>query len=195
MANYKPDLSRQNKFIPINFAEQILPGTFEYALCYIVENKLDLLGFDAWYNNDKTGAAAYPPAVMLKVILLGYAHGLISSRRIAKACETNILFMSVSGDIQPHYTSIAGFVAKMHEQIEPLFTQVLMICDEEGLIGRNMFAIDGCKLKSNASKEWSGTFDELGRKKAKLERASKRIIERHQAQDGLSEELVTQDLK
>ncbi|WP_254605669.1 hypothetical protein [Pseudoalteromonas sp. JC28] len=86
-------------------------------------------------------------------------------------------------------------MAKMHEQIEPLFTQVLMICDEEGLIGRNMFAIDGCKLKSNASKEWSGTFDDLGRKKAKLERASKRIIERHQAQDGLSEELVTQDLK
>ena len=97
MANYKPDLSCQNKFIPINFAEQILPGTFEYALCYIVENKLDLSGFDAWYNNDKTGAAAYPPSVMLKIILLGYAHGLISSRRIAKACETNILFMSVSG--------------------------------------------------------------------------------------------------
>ena len=83
----------------------------------------------------------------------------------------------------------------MHEQIEPLFTQVLMICDEEGLIGRNLFAIDGCKLKSNASKEWSGTFDELGRKQEKLERASKRIIERHQAQDGLSEELVTHDLK
>ncbi|MBE0368514.1 transposase [Pseudoalteromonas aurantia 208] len=195
MANYKPDLSCQNKFIPINFAEQILPGTFEYALCYIVENKLDLSGFDAGYNNDKTGAAAYSPAVMLKIILLGYAHGLISSRRIAKACENNILFMSVSGDVQPHYTSIAAFVAKMHEQIEPLFTQVLMICDEEDLIGRNMFAIDGCKLKSNASKEWSGTFDELGRKKAKLERASKRILERHQSQDNLSKEQVNQDLK
>ncbi|TLX45284.1 transposase [Pseudoalteromonas phenolica] len=195
MANYKPDLSCQNKFIPINFSEQILPGTFEYALCYIIENKLDLSGFDAWYNNDKTGAAAYSPAVMLKIVLLGYAHGLISSRRIAKACENNILFMSVSGDVQPHYTSIASFVAKMHEQIEPLFTQVLMICDEEGLIGRNMFAIDGCKLKSNASKEWSGTFDELGRKKVKLERASKRILERHQSQDNLSEEQITQDLK
>ncbi|MDP5148345.1 transposase [Shewanella sp. ULN5] len=194
MANYKPDLSCQSKFIPINFSEQILPGTFEYAICYIIENKLDLSGVDAWYHNDKTGAAAYSPAVMRKIILLGYAHGLISSRRIAKACENNILFMSVSGDVQPHYTSIASFVAKMHEQIEPLFTQVLLICDEEGLIGRNMFAIDGCKLKSNASKEWSGTFDELGRKKAKLERASKRIIERHQAQDGLSEVLVTQDL-
>jgi hypothetical protein len=54
MANYKPDISCQNKFIPVNFSEQILPGTFEYALCYIVENKLDLSGFDAWYNNDKT---------------------------------------------------------------------------------------------------------------------------------------------
>ncbi len=79
MANYEPDLSCQNKFIPINFSEQILPGTFEYALCYIVENKLDLSGFDAWYNNDKTGAAAYPPTVMLKIILLGYAHGLIDT--------------------------------------------------------------------------------------------------------------------
>lgn len=195
MANYKPDLSCQNSFIPVNFSEQILPGTFEYALCYIIENKLDLSGFDVWYNNDKTGAAAYSPAVMLKIILLGYAHGLISSRRIARACETNIMFMSVSGDVQPHYTSIAGFVAKMHEQIEPLFTQVLMICDEEELIGRHMFAIDGCKLKSNASREWSGTFDELERKKTKLERASKRIIERHQSQDGLSEDVIEHDLK
>lgn len=195
MANYKPDLSCQNKFIPINFTEQILPGTFEYALCYIVENKLDLSGFDTWYNNDKTGAAAYSPSVMLKIILLGYAHGLITSRRIAKACENNILFMSVSGDSQPHYTTIASFVAKMHEQIEPLFTQVLMICDAEGLIGRNLFAIDGCKLPSNASKEWSGTFAELERKKAKLERASKRILARHQSQDGLGETLIEQDLK
>jgi predicted deacetylase len=47
---------------------------------------------------------------------------LISSGRIAKAFENIVLFMSVSGDMQPHYTSIAAFVAKMHEQIEPLFT-------------------------------------------------------------------------
>ena len=102
MANYKPDLSCQIKFIPINFAQQILPGTFEYALCYIVENKIDLTGFDAWYNNDKTGSAAYLPSVILKIILLGFTHDLISSHRIAKAYENNILFMSVSGDVQPH---------------------------------------------------------------------------------------------
>ncbi|MDA7747316.1 transposase [Psychromonas sp.] len=195
MANYKPDLSCQSKFIPIDFAQQILPGTFEYALSRIVDKHLDLSPFDKWYDNDKGGAAAYPPSVMLKIILFGYSRGLVSSRRIAHACETNITFMSLSGDEQPHYTSIAGFVAKMKDQIEPLFTQVLMICDREGLIGRNMFAIDGCKIRSNASKEWSGTFEELERKQAKLRRASQRILARHQAQDGLSEDELHHDLK
>ncbi|MCJ8321994.1 MAG: transposase, partial [Colwellia sp.] len=181
MANYKPDLSCQSKFIPIDFSQQIVPGTFEYALAHIIENHLDLSGFDEWFINDKGGATAYPPSVMLKIILFAYSRGMISSRRIANACETNITFMSLSGDAQPHYTCIASFVARMKTQIEPLFTQVLMICDKEGLIGRNMFAIDGCKIKSNASKEWSGTIEELTRKEAKLRRASQRILARHQA--------------
>lgn len=195
MANYKPDLSCQSKFIPIDFSQQIIPGTFEYALAHIVDNHLDLSGFDAWYRNDKTGAAAYSPAVMLKIILFAYSRGYINSRRIANACETNITFMSLSGDVQPHFTSIASFVARMKDQIEPLFTQVLMICDKEGLIGRQMFSIDGCKIKSNASKEWSGTIEELTRKEAKLRRASQRILARHQAQDGLDADEIEHDLK
>ncbi len=195
MANYKPDLSCQNKFIPIDFFQQVIPGTFEYALAHIVDNHLDLSGFDSWYNNDQTGAAAYPPSVMLKIILFGYSRGFITSRRIANACETNIVFMSLSGDVQPHYTSIASFVARMKDQIEPLFTQVLMICDKEGLIGRHMFSIDGCKIRSNASKEWSGTIEELTRKEATLRRASQRILERHQSQDSLNEDERDHDLK
>ena len=195
MANYKPDLSCQNKFIPINFSQQILPGTFEYALSHIVDNKLDLTRFDTWYHNDARGAAAYPPSVMLKIILFSYSRGLISSRRIAQACATNITLMSLSGDVQPHFTSIATFVSKMSEQIAPLFTQVLMICDQAGLIGRNMFAIDGCKIKSNASKECSGTFEELTRKQAKLEKASERILARHKSQDSMPKEEVAHDLK
>jgi len=195
LANYKPDLFCQSKFIPIDFSAQIIPGTFEYALAHIVDNHLDLSGFESWFNNDKGGAAAYSPSVMLKIILFAYSRGYITSRRIANACETNITFMSLSGDVQPHYTSIASFVARMKDQIEPLFTQVLMICDKEGLIGRHMFAIDGCKVKSNASKEWSGTIDELIRKEAKLRKASQRILDRHQAQDGLDEKEIDHDLK
>jgi hypothetical protein len=69
MANYKPDLSCQSKFIPIDFSQQIIPGTFEYALAHIVDNHLDLSGFDAWFNNDKGGAAAYSPAVIKNHII------------------------------------------------------------------------------------------------------------------------------
>jgi hypothetical protein len=88
----------------------------------------------------------------------------------------------------------------MKDQIALLFSHVLMICDEEGLIGRNMFAIDAggparCKIKLNASKEWSGTHEELERKQVKLRRASQRIIERHQAQDSTNESEIEHDLK
>ena len=67
MVNYKPDLSCQNKLIPINFSQQII--TFEYALTHIIDNHLDLSGFDKWYGNDKTGAAAYPPSVMFNLTI------------------------------------------------------------------------------------------------------------------------------
>ena len=139
--------------------------------------------------------AAYAPAVMLKIILFAYSRGYITSRRIANACDTNSTFMSLTGDVQPHFTVIASFVARMKNPIEPLFTQVLMICDKEGLIGRQIFSIDGCKIKSNASKELSGTIEELTRKEAKLRRASQRILARHQAQDGLNEDEIEHDLK
>ena len=71
---------------------------------------------------------------MLKIVLFGYSRGLVSSRRIANACETNITFMSLSGDEQPHFTSIARFIAKMKDQIESLFTQVLMISNRKDLV-------------------------------------------------------------
>jgi len=62
----KPDLSCQSKFIPIDFSEQIIPWTFEYALSHIVDKHLDLTSFGDWYNNDNGGAAAYASSVMLK---------------------------------------------------------------------------------------------------------------------------------
>ncbi len=97
MPNYKPDLSAQAKFIPVDFAQQIFPGTFEYALNHIVNHRLDLRPFDAMYDNEHKGAAAYSPATMLKIILFCYAHGILSSRRMAKACETNITLIVMVG--------------------------------------------------------------------------------------------------
>ncbi|MBL8467803.1 transposase, partial [Methyloversatilis discipulorum] len=84
------------KLIPVDFAQQVLPGTFEFALCHLVDNDLDLTALRARYANDAGGAPAFDPAVLLKIVLLGYSRGLISSRSIATACRNNVLFMAVS---------------------------------------------------------------------------------------------------
>ena len=183
MARYKHYDYNQTKMIPLRFSDQIQPGTFEYTLNHVVDNDLDLSVFESRYRNDYNGAPAYDPAILLKVVLFAYSRGIISSRKIAQACRENVLFMALSADSQPHHSTLADFIARMDEVIAPLFTHVLMVCDSLNLIGREMFAIDGYKMPSNAAKEWSGTHAELSRKKAKIDRAVGRMLKAHQAGD------------
>lgn len=182
MARYKP-VERSGMFIPVVLSEQIQPGTFEFAVDHLVDQELDLSALDARFHNDETGASAYDPRVMLKIVLLAYSRGLISSRKIAQACEHNVLFIAISGDSRPSFTQIAKFVRELGDDIQSLFTQVLMTCDRLGLIGKAMFAIDGVKLPANASKERSGTHAELAHRAARLDKAAAKIIELHRAQD------------
>ena len=183
MARYKPYSYGQGKFIPIHFEKQILPGTFEYSLNHLIDHELDLAFFDERYRNEETGAPAYDPRILLKIVLFAYSRGIVSSRRIAQACEENIIFMALSADTRPHFTTIADFIAGMDKEIIHLFRDVLLVCDDLGLIGKEMFAIDGCKLPSNASKEWSGTKADFEKKAAKMETAIGRIVEKHREQD------------
>jgi transposase len=183
MARYKSYDLNQHKLIPVCYRDQILPGSFEYTLSEIVEQHLDLSPFEARYGNDDTGRLAYDPAVLLKIVLYGYYKGIISSRKLAEACERNIQFMALSADTHPHFTTLADFVSQMHREVAGVFTDVLMYASELNLIGQDTFAIDGCKLPGNAAKQWSGTLKELRHKQKKLEAAAQKIIERHQAQD------------
>jgi len=183
MARYKEYDYSQGKFIPIHFDRQILPGTFEYSLHYLIDNEIDLSLFDLRYRNDETGAPAYDPAILLKIILYAYSRGITSSRKIARSCEENIIFMALSADTRPHFTTIADFISTLGQEVIRLFLEVLMICDEMGLIGKEMFAVDGCKLPSNASKEWSGTKADLAKKREKMEKAIRQIVKRHREVD------------
>ena len=183
MARYKPVDLHLSKLLPVKFSEQILPGTFEYALNWLVDHEIDLSVFDARYCDDDAGASAYHPGVLLKVVLLGYARGITSSRGIARACRENVVFMALSGDSAPHFTTIAGFVAELPAEITSVFRDVLLVCDEQGLIGKELFAVDGCKLPSNASRTWSGTRADLTRKAEKMERAIAHMLDTHRRQD------------
>jgi transposase len=182
MPRYKP-AQRNGLFIAVVLDEQIQPGTFEFALVHLVDEELDLSALDAKFRNDDVGASAYDPRAMLKIVLLAYSRGLITSRKIERACEQNVLFMAVSGDARPSYTHIARFVRELGPGIAALFGQVLMTCDRLGLIGKTMFAIDGVKLPANASKERSGTHAELAHRADRLARAAAKIVALHRAQD------------
>lgn len=183
MARYQPYDVHQDKFIPVSFRDQIVPGPFEYALNDIVDGHIDLTLFEARYANDETGRLAYDPAVLLKIVLYGYYKGIVSSRKLAESAERHVVFMALSADTRPHFTTIADFVTQMHQEVTSVFTDGLLYASELHLIGRGTFAIDGCKLPSNASKQWSGTLKELRHKKMKLATAARNIIARHRAQD------------
>jgi len=179
MARYKHYSYKQALLIPVNFEHQILTGSFEYALNYIVDNELDLSIFEPHYKNNQTGAPAYDPAIMLKIVLYAYSRGIISSREIEKLCDQNVVFIALSANTHPHFTTIADFISSMKDQIVPLFRNVLLYCQELNLIDKTMFAIDGCKLSSNASKEWSSTRKDYEKKVEKLEKTIKYILDKH----------------
>ena len=182
MPRYK-HIDTSPRFLAVDLEAQLLPGTFEHALNHLLDHEIDLSGFDARFKNDEVGASAYPPAMLLKVVLLAYSRGIVSSRAIERACREHITFVALSGDTCPHFTTIAGFVSGLGDLIGKVFQQVLLICDTQGLIGREMFAIDGVKLPSNASKERSGTRADFQHQAQKMEAAVQTMLERHREAD------------
>jgi transposase len=182
MARFK-DVDSGMKLLAVDLGRQLLPGTFEHALSHLLDHELDLSHFDAYYRNDVSGAKAYPPAMLLKVVLFAYSQGIVSSRAIERACRDHVTFMALSGDNVPHFTTIADFVSGREKDIVQVFAAVLSICLRQGLVGREMFAIDGVKLPSNASKAKSGTRAEFQKQLVKLEAAAATMLQRHREQD------------
>ena len=182
MARLK-EVKRGLMMLVLDFDKQLEPGSFEHALCHMVEQELDLTGLLSRIRNDDGGAPAYDPAVLLKIVLLAYSRGIISSRKMESACRDNIIFMLVSGESRPDHSTLAAFVSKLGDEVAKLFAQVLVLCDRQGLIGRQMFAIDGVKLPSNASKARSGTRADFQRQLDKMEKQAQQMIQAHRQAD------------
>jgi hypothetical protein len=126
--------------------------------------------------------------MLLKVVRFAYSQGIVSSRGIERACREHVTFIALCGDTSPHFTTIAHFVSTLGEDIARVFAAVVAICDAQGLIGREMFAIDGVKLPSNASKRTSGTRADFARQATKLAAATTLMVQRHRAADALPTE-------
>jgi len=166
--------------VPVSLEDQITEGTIEFVINYLIEHEMDLSIFDQKFNNDETGCPAYDPKILLKIILFGYSRGIIYSRALERACRENIIFIALACNQVPDHTTIARFVSSMHDYIVPLFRDILLVCEKEHLLGGTTFAIDGCKLAANASKQWSGTIDELKHKAEKLDAKIKSLLKKHE---------------
>ena len=188
MAKYKPYSYKQMVMLSISLEDQIVPGTLEFAIHTLVEERMDVSRFDEKYQNDETGRLAYDPKVLLKVVLFGYSRGLNSSRKIERACRENVTFMALACGQRPDHSTIAAFISSMQDEIVPLFRDVLLVCEEMGLLGGTFFALDGLRLPSNASEQWTGTHARLRRKKERMEATVRQLVEEHVEQDSRDED-------
>lgn len=195
MARFKDCNREQVVLLPIHYSHQLIPGTLEYAIDDIVDKYIDIGRFNTRYNNDLSGAKAYQPSVLLKIILLAYSRGCFTSRKIQELCQTNILFIALSGNSTPDHSTIAAFISTMKEEVSGVFTDILIRCAQLDLIGGELFALDGCKLSANAAKEMSGTFKELERKKYKLKVMCERMMESHIQNDSMESGNMEERLK
>jgi transposase len=180
MARYKyTDAENgQSYFLPVNLKAQLLPGTFEYMLNDLInDGTIDVSIFDKNYKNDATGATAIPPAALIKLIIYGYRKGIKSSRALDELAVNNIIAKALTGDLQPHWTTIADFISGNSEKFQEIFVKVLAFSTGLGLAGGEDYAIDGLRLPSNASMEMSGTEEEL-KKRMEIYR---RMAEKHAA--------------
>jgi transposase len=147
MARYKHSDSEDGRglFLSVNLKEQLLPGTFEYTLNDLINNRIDISNFDRNYKNDQTGASATPPNALIKLILYGYSKGRRSSRGIGELNGNNIQDKALAGCMEIRWTTTADFISGSHEKFREVFIKVSACYNGLGLAGGERFAIDGCR--------------------------------------------------
>ena len=128
-----------------------------------VVDEFDLDAFVAAYREDGRGGAAYPPRMMVALLVYAYSLGELSSRQIQRQCVENVAFRFVAANLLPDHATIARFRAKHAEALAGLFAQVLALCDKAGLIKAGLLAVDGTKMGANASKEANRTAEQLAK--------------------------------
>ncbi len=149
MSNYLDDNLNQSVFLDINYLDVLGKNTFEFCLYELITHTVDLEEFHGRYKNQSVGRKAYPPSLLLRIIFYAYYRGITSSRAIKRSCKTDLKFMALASGRTPHFTTLADFVSSNCEEMKALFHKVLMICCKSGLVGKEPFAIDGCKLPSD----------------------------------------------
>jgi len=155
-------------------------------------SELDLSEIYSTYDGSKGGQPAYHPEMMVGLLLYAYCTGLPSSRKIERATHESIPFRVISGDEHPDHDTIAAFRRRHLEAFSGLFVQVLRLCQEAGLVKLGHVALDGTKVKANASKHKAMSYGRMERKATDHQEQVDRLLAEAEATDVAEDEMYGQ---
>jgi transposase len=157
----------QGWLLPPSVHEFVPAGHLAHFVRDTVREGLDLSAVVGAYEVDR-GQPPYDPGMMVALLLYGYSRGVYSSRRLALACEERVDFMAVTGLNRPDFRTISEFRRRHLSALSGLFVQVLRLCQVAGLVKLGHVAVDGTKLKANASRHKAMSYGRLKTSEPKL---------------------------
>ena len=175
---YDPD---QPFLMPVSMREWLPGGHLAYFISDVAEH-LDLSAIMNHYEEEK-GYPPYHPAMMVKVLLYAYCVGVPSSRKIAKRLEEDIAFRVLAANNTPVFRTISDFRKDHLKALAALFVQVLKLCQKAGLVKLGHIALDGTKIKANASKHKAMSYKRMKEEEARLEAEVQDLLRKAQAVD------------
>ena len=162
-----------------------------FVLALIVD-ELDLIEIVAAYSNEK-GQPPFDPHMMTALLLYAYCRGIYSSRRIAQACRERVDFMIITALDPPDFRTISNFRKRHLKALARLFVQVLKLCEKAGLVKLGHVALDGTKIKANASKHKAMSYERMEKRAAELEAEVAKWLSSAEAADAGEDKLYGRD--
>lgn len=188
MKRYRPYAPLQPFLLPPS-PEEWLPS--EHLVYFVLSfvQRLDLGGIERRVQaKDARGTPPYAPQMMVALLLYGYATGVYSSRRLERATVEDVAFRVLAAGDQPHFTTINQFRATHREALADLFVQVLEACQSAGLVKLGHVAIDGTKMKANASKHKAMSADRMAKDQVRLRAEVETWLARADAEDAADDD-------
>lgn len=164
--SYLPYEPQQQMLLPHALQDWLPDGHLAYYISDTIDS-LDLSAFHARYAGGGSRNQPFHPAMMVKVLVYGYATGVFSSRKLAKKLHEDVAFRVLAADNFPAHRTICDFRAGHLKELSDLFVQVVMLAKECGLVKLGTVSVDGTKIKANASRHKAMSYDRM--KKAELE--------------------------
>ena len=150
----------QSFLLPPDMREWLPEDDLVWVVLEAVD-QCDLSAFTAVYREDGQGRPAFDPAMMVALLLYAYCHGVRSSREIERRCVRDVAVRVIAAGYRPDHATIARFRARHEAALQSLFTEVLRLCAEAGLVRLALLAVDGTKVGANASWSANRTLEQL----------------------------------